>query len=670
MIDLFAADPPPAPAPEPDEGGEPEDADPPVEATGRGDDRHAEDGAGDDRAPPMPVGDPPPPASPDSALPAGEDPSGLGDLAGIFARLGIVPPEEEQRFYGEDQRPTPVWMPREWARALPVSEARIRGLRERLAELRRRTATGACLLWPWQQEYELAAFPEAPLIWPRNAYARHVREAEGMRARAQRLRALTPTLEELSGVLEATPAADDPWAAVPDPVALAFPWGSLVLETADRAFAPPGTPLPRIVDMPSPAGTGDRWLAWRTARRVELAVRRERLDAQMRLLARVVDADTRREEEQAAAALREGIRALEQDLAAPASFDARAMAALEEGMAAIDAAHARLRERLAARPGAAAFVLPGSGDPTAFLEVHLETAARVCAPLRQRLRLYRQLRSADPDAAALLIAGLDRELAMLAGRCRLLVEDLARLAGTEPGKPAASARAHLESRIAGQMLRLLEAAVFYRLRSAQRLSVLALRLQEATGNGDDASLAEANRDIAYDLRSREVTNEPEGWLDPPGAIRLLFEWQRLVPTDRPDVLAALRDGQRELLAELEEALADAETRLWRLLDGGVRTSCGADLRAIEDARRAGEIDADTARIWREAVAARFAGLRELARVRPSKRLFLLTSLAPEVRGALPPGVAFPREPGGTASGKGDASTRGATAEAEGRSQRE
>ncbi|HFD16746.1 MAG TPA: hypothetical protein ENJ38_10645, partial [Rhodospirillales bacterium] len=277
VIDLFAADPPPAPAPEPDEGGEPEDAAPPVETRGTEDGPRAEDAAEDGRTPPMPVGDLPPPVSSGPAAPAAEDSSGLGDLAGLFARLGIDPPQEEKRFYGEEQRPTPVWMPREWARALTVPKARIRALRERLAELRRRTATGACLLWPWQQESELAAFPEAPLVWPRNAYARHVREAEGMRARAERLRALTPTHEELSGVLEATAPTDDPWKAVPDPVALAFPWGSLVLETADRAFAPPGTPLPRIMDMPSSTGTGDRWLAWRTARRIELAVRRERL---------------------------------------------------------------------------------------------------------------------------------------------------------------------------------------------------------------------------------------------------------------------------------------------------------------------------------------------------------------------------------------------------------
>ena len=679
VIDLFAADPLPPPVAAPERGatvppspaadrGASEVPIDPASQPKKGRARAAERTVGTRPRPaPLPVSPVPAPALPGLPFPesaADSQAGALGGLGGLLARLGIVAPEEEERYYGERQRPTAVWAPEVWARRLPVADDRIRALRERLAEFRRRTAAGACLLWPWQQEYRLAPFPEAPLLWPENAYARHIREGGDARMRAERLRRLAPSVTELFTIVEEASgrSEEDPWSEIPDPVTLAFPSGSLVLAVADRAFAPATMAPPRFADLPAPGEAGFSWVVWSRGRRLELEIRRERLLAQGRLLARIAAGPSAEEAKPAPAAeiaeLDARIEAFLRELAPARNPGGTAVAELDRRIDTLETDYARLRKRIAARPGAAGIPIPSSADPAEFLDEQITAAARVCPALWRRGRLYRQFRTAAPELAAILLSGLDRELAALGGRCRLLAADLLGLATAPPAAAQDPSRAYLESRIADQTIRLLEAAVFYRLRSAQRLAVLAARLPREAATAvpeidGNLLLAGANRDIAYSLRSREVTNEAEGWLDPPQAIRLFFEWHGSIRTDRPEVFRKLREAEREMLAELVDALTSAETRLWRVLDGGLRTTCAADLETIAEAQRKGWVDGNTAARWRKAVAARYRELLKLARTRPSKRLFALTFLAPEVRDALVPGAAFRLAPEEVAETAGD-----------------
>ncbi len=682
VIDLFAADPVPPPvsaaesggtmplSPAPDRGASEVPIAPasqPKEARARAAERTVGTRS---RPAPLPVSPLPVPALPGLPSPgtaADSEAQALGGLGGLLARLGIVAPEEEERYDGERQRPTAVWAPDVWARRLPVADSRIRALRERLAEFRRRTATGACLLWPWRQEYRLAPFPEAPLLWPENAYARYVREGGDAKMRAERLRRLAPSGTELFAILGEPSAGseEDPWSEIPDPVSLAFPWGSLVLAVADRAFAPATIVPPRFADLPAPGEAGFSWIAWSAARRLELEIRRERLLAQGRLLARIAAGSTAEKARSAPAAeiaeFDARIEALLRELASGRNPGRTAVAELDRRIDSLETDYRRLRKRIAALPGAAGIPIPSGADPADFLDEQITAAARVCPSLWRRGRLYRQFRTAAPELAAILLSGLDRELAALGGRCRLLAADLLRLATAPPVGAEDPSRAYLESRIADQTIRLLEAAAFYRVRSAQRLAVLAARLPREAATAlpeidGNFLLAGANRDIAYSLRSREVTNEPEGWLDPPQAIRLFFEWHGSIRTDRPEVFRKLREAEREMLAELVDALTSAETRLWRVLDGGLRATCAADLEMIAEAQRKGWVDGNTAARWRKAVAARYTELLELARTPPSKRLFALTFLAPEVRDALVPGAAFRLAPEEVAETAGDRGT--------------
>ncbi len=582
--------------------------------------------------------------------PAKQDAEILDQLKKLLAHFGIREPEEPKRFYGADQRPTPVWTPARWAEDLLLEDARIRSLRREFAELGRRIAPGSCLLWPLEQEYLLAPFPEMPLMLPGNAFSRHVAGDHDRRAAAERLRRLAPGFEELFGILEHAPPTleEDPWKRVPDPVRLAFADGPLVSAVADRAPAPPDIPPPRFRDGGDPPdGNRGSPVVRHAARRLELALLGERIEAQMGLARRLAGerpaSGAPASLEAEAEALRAELDERMAQLARPAASDGGREAEPAMETATLDARYLELRARIAALSRARGASLSGAADPTDFLTEYLETAAHVCPPIWRRIRLRRESRASAPDLRTLLFAGLDRSLVEVGGRCRLLADDLVRLASTaEDGRLPTATNAYLESRIAGSTAHLLAAAVFYYLRSAQRLAVLATRALAGDRGADPlfdtkAILEQANRDIAYALRSHEVTNEPEAWLDPPTAIRLLFEWHRQVRSDRPDVLDELRKAERELLFELVQALRNAETRLRRAFEGGAPVSCGADLAVIGETRRAGRIDADRAALWRRAVAARFDELLELARVVPHRRAFLGSVLVPRVQDALRPG---------------------------------